>query len=676
MQGGYSGDAARSVSGLEIAVEEGPPPAPPPCGSPGISDGAESSRGQQQGLARRWDVRTICIVVLVAAVVVVPAVYGCLSLFSPSSKSETTRRRPPNIVLFFADNLGYGDVGCFGAPTARTPNVDRLAREGMKFRNWNSGAVLCSPSRASLLTGRLPPRVGVYPRVFYRDAALGLPLNETTLADQLRRAGYATGIVGKWHLGQRPAYLPTNRGFDEWYGIPYHMSDGSLDGQRCGFDTNRTAWLPVFAVDNKTATDHMIAEQPANLSELAVNYAGRARDFVRRHAGTKDGDGGSAPRKPPFFLYFPFSHVHQLCPPQRGQWTSRLFKDRARAAGGFVGAVEETDWLTGQVLEELRLQKIEEETLVIWTSDNGPWTEEQNQAGSVGPFEGLWARRNINASCVACPSGFSHAPVPGKPRNCVYAGGVGQAEPMDGIPCGEDIGLGSTWEGNMRMPALARWPGKIAAGSVVDDLVSSLDVFPTLLALAGVRPPPGLVLDGLDISRLLLGTPQPSGSAFLQNRTLFFWRDGLKGGPLPAPYCRVDLFAMKRGPLKAHFWTKSAHYIGDEAVWHDPPLLFDVMADPAEAFPLDHKNHAVALEAMQAAAKEHKRGMTLSPPMTLERDSKYTPCADPSTGCRTSTRSGREQRAEVAAVAAAAAELLEPGTMGVGDEQLLNEAMM
>ena len=277
----------------------------------------------------------------------------------------------PNIVILFADNLGYNDVGIFGSPTAETPNIDRLGFEGLKLNNWNSAAHLCSASRAALMTGKYPARIGVYPRVFRPDAVFGLMPNETTIAEHLKRLGYATSIVGKWHLGHRPAYLPTNQGFDEWIGIPYHMSGGSLDHHICNTDVNETMWLPLYEGER-------IIQQPVRVQDLATRYANAASSFIKRNAAKK------------FFLFMSFSHVHQLCAPRdypeqaQCQWSSESRN------GTFVDAVEEMDWIAGRILETLDDRGLANSTLVLFTSDNGPWVAEQSCAGSKGPFEGRW----------------------------------------------------------------------------------------------------------------------------------------------------------------------------------------------------------------------------------------------------------------------------------------------
>ena len=224
----------------------------------------------------------------------------------------------PNIVFFFADNLGWGDIAAFGSPSIATPHVDSIRADGMRLDHWVSAASLCSPSRASLMTGRLPVRTGVYPGVFHADARDGLPLNETTVAEALQSAGYATAAVGKWHLGQRKQYLPIARGFDTWTGLPGSADQGSVPGNECGWDINGTENLPLFR-------DDAIIQQPVNLSGLAAHYADFAATFIK---GAVDDDT-------PFFLYVPFSHVHQLCYPNRQQWCGPRFANAS--AGGPLG---------------------------------------------------------------------------------------------------------------------------------------------------------------------------------------------------------------------------------------------------------------------------------------------------------------------------------------------------
>lgn len=300
---------------------------------------------------------------LVLALIVASAV-------TPEATSTDISR--PNIVILFADNLGYADISIFGAPSAQTPNIDRLGFEGIKLNNWNSAAHLCSASRASLLTGKYPVRTGVYPGVFKPDAVNGMLPSEHTIAEYLKEEGYATSIVGKWHLGHRPEFLPTNQGFDEWLGIPYHMSGGSLDNHTCAFDRTQEMWLPLY--HNQT-----IIQQPVRLETLAAMYATRAQDFIQRNAR----------QQTPFFLYLPFSHVHQLCAP-RDQPEQQTCQWNATGVASFTDAVEEMDWIAGHVLEALDESGVADDTLVLFTSDNGPWVSEMSCSGFKGPFEGRW----------------------------------------------------------------------------------------------------------------------------------------------------------------------------------------------------------------------------------------------------------------------------------------------
>lgn len=534
----------------------------------------------------------------------------------------------PNIVVFLGDNLGHGDVGAFGSPSVpgRTPNLDSLALEGMKLSAFNSVSHLCSPSRAALLTGRYPVRSGVFPGVFKPDSVRGMDRSETTLADRLREEGYATAVVGKWHLGHAPSYLPTDRGFDEWTGIPYHPSGGSTDGHVCGFDANATTWLPLY-----DGAD--IIQQPVDLAHLADAYAAAADRFVAR--ATEEGR--------PFFLYVPFSHVHQLCAPKRDacQWADPARSGAAALhAASFGDAVEEMDWIAGRILGSLDRHGVGD-ALVLFTSDNGPWLAEQGCAGSRGGFEGRWLRENVDAACTACPKDYVHAPEEGRLRRCVHD--ARKMAPLDhriyvvdGVHCGEDVGLGSYWEANVRLPAMVRWRGIVEAGSESMEPVATIDIVPTLLAILGATSRrDDQYLDGTDISHVLFKSPPAQNTTLLDERPLFFWREGFHDGPLPQPYGRYDVVAAKLGRIKAWFYTKSSHFNADPHVPHDPPLLFDWLADPAEAYPLDPDDHADIIEKIKGMVANHIASVGLTDPLTLERDAAYIPCFDKDTKCRT-----------------------------------------
>lgn len=425
----------------------------------------------------------------------------------PREEKETVQSStppPPNIIILFADNLAYEDISFFQrhqylTPTEapkqkqqqsqpKTPHVDSIGNSGMSFSHWNSAAHLCSASRAALLTGQYPVRTGIYPGVFRPDSVHGLASNDTritTLASQLKKqhyagGGYATSIVGKWHLGHAlPEYLPTNHGFDEWLGIPYHMSGGSVDNHTCVFDEEQQEmWLPLYQ------NGSTIVEQPVRLEHLAKRYAHAATDFIHR----------SVTKTKPFFLYMAFSHVHQLCAPAHWseqdtcQWTAAT-----PTSASFADAVQEMDWIVGQILKSLADEDIVNNTMVWFTSDNGPWVAEQDCSGSKGPFQGQWSREHVPLNCTACPQSYVPRPTPSRPRRCVLTKPKRQQQgqmsvpllqeeevdeqeewTLDGIHCGEDVGLGSLWEANLRMPAMVQWPGRIPAKSTSDDLVSTL----------------------------------------------------------------------------------------------------------------------------------------------------------------------------------------------------------
>ncbi len=429
----------------------------------------------------------------------------------------------------------------------------------------------------------------------------------------MREEGYATKIVGKWHLGSRPGYLPIDRGFDEWLGIPYHVSGGSLDGHVCDSQPP-TQWLPLFDGQN-------IVEQPVDLRKLAHRYLQSAKNFIDKNVAMSQ----------PFFLYMAFSHVHQLCAPRFSecQWASSHFSRGEGYAADFGDAVEEMDFVLGGILDALRNAGVEDDTLVIFTSDNGPWTAEQECSGSKGQFKGTWLKENVDLNCTACPSEYVPSPLPDRPRRCIFPGSDYEVE---GIHCGEDTGLGSAWEANIRMPAIVRWKaGGIPAGEESSEMVSTLDVLPTVLSIIGRKFEDGSNFDGIDVKDVFFGKKNSNPN----DRAIFIWRDGFRDGPLPAPFGRYDVVAMKLGWFKFWFYTKSSHRNDDEMVFHDPPLIFDVLNDPAEAHTLNPSKFSDLLKRAQNLVLEHKESVDWIGPLTLSRDPKFLPCSNAENGCRT-----------------------------------------
>ncbi|MCC6508099.1 MAG: sulfatase-like hydrolase/transferase [Pirellulaceae bacterium] len=333
----------------------------------------------------------------------------------------------PNIIIHFIDDLGYGDIAPFGAVKQKTPHLDRMALEGMKLTSFYAAPV-CSVSRAQIMTGCYGARVSV-PAVYPPAAKSGLHPQEHTIADRLRPLGYATQCIGKWHLGDQPAFLPTKQGFDHYFGIPYSndmLKTSSVDGRR------------VVPLVRDEKVERLLDE--ADQDRIEEFCTDEAVKFIR---GSKD---------KPFFLYFPHTAVHTPIHP------GKSFQGSSQN-GRFGDWVQEVDASVGRVFDTLRELQLDQNTLVLFTSDNGPWLIKGPDGGSAGPLRG---------------------------------------------------GKGSTWEGGVRVPTLAWWPGKIAPGSVCDAVVGTIDVLPTCLKIAGADVPAEPVLDGRDLSPLLFGQSSDS----------------------------------------------------------------------------------------------------------------------------------------------------------------------
>lgn len=350
----------------------------------------------------------------------------------------------PNFVVIFCDDLGYGDLGVFGHPTIKTPHLDRMAAEGQKWTQFYSADPVCTPSRAGLLTGRYPIRNGMTSAnrvVLFPDSALGLPPDEITIAEILKAENYATAAVGKWHLGHLPPFLPTAQGFDSYYGIPYSNDMAKIKGapnyKKMAEDPD---YYPDFNdFDVPLMQDEREIEKPANQNTITQRYTERAVSFIAHH------------RDQPFFLYL----AHSL--PHIPLFTSPNFHGRS-LRGLYGDVIEEIDWSVGQVLQTLRDLDLAKNTVVIFTSDNGPWLAFKTHGGSAGPLR---------------------------------------------------AGKGTTFEGGQRVPTIFWGPGTVKPG-VVDGLGSTIDLMETLAHLAGASVPTDRKMDGYDLSPALLGTgPSP-----------------------------------------------------------------------------------------------------------------------------------------------------------------------
>lgn len=357
-----------------------------------------------------------------------------------------------NFVIIFTDDQGYGDLGCYGHPTIRTPNIDKMAAEGQRWTSFYSAANVCTPSRAALLTGRLAIRSGMCSnkrRVLFPDSDGGLPQTENTIARLLKNAGYRTAAIGKWHLGHLPQYLPTAHGFDSYYGIPY-----SNDMDRVSTLPAREAIMNARAeyFDVPLMRNEEVIERPADQNTITKRYTEEAVKFISEN------------RKKPFFLYL----AHSL--PHVPLFASDAF--RGKSARGLYGdVIEEIDWSVGEIIKALKKEKLDKKTIVIFTSDNGPWVLYDEHGGSSGALFGA---------------------------------------------------KGTGYEGGQRVPAIFWAPGRIKPG-VVSDMGSALDLFPTITKFAGVTVPTDREYDGYNLTSVLTsGAASPRNEMFFYHGTRIF----------------------------------------------------------------------------------------------------------------------------------------------------------
>ena len=352
-------------------------------------------------------------------------------------QAATSRVDRPNIVIIFCDDLGYSDVGCFGAKGWKTPNIDRLAREGIRFTQFYDAQPVCSASRSALLTGCYPSRIGIM-GALGPSSKVGISSNEVTLAQMLKQRGYATAIFGKWHLGFQPQFLPTRHGFDEYYGLPYSndmwpwhpdFANKPLEERqrRPGYPD-----LPMIEGEKIVIPSVTFVEQ----RQLTTWYTEHAVKFIETN------------RDKPFFLYVPHNMPHVPL------HVSDKFKGKS-AQGLYGDVIMEIDWSVGEIMAALHQQGLEKDTLVIFSSDNGPWLSYGNHAGTARPLR---------------------------------------------------EGKGTCWDGGVRVPFIARWPGQIPKNSVCKESAMTIDILPTVAKLTGV-PLPSQRIDGLDVWPLLSGQP-------------------------------------------------------------------------------------------------------------------------------------------------------------------------
>jgi len=501
---------------------------------------------------------------------------GCSATDSPSLSSAATglsNPKRPNVVLLFADDLGYGDLSSFGHPNISTPNLDQLASSGQRWTDFYVAAPVCSPSRGALLTGRLPNRTGLYGErlaVLFPEDSRGMPDAELTLAEALQGAGYATAILGKWHLGSEAAVYPTRHGFDYWYGLPYSndmdwvgsftfkerldaviggsgltpAQQAESDGRVAKYADPKIDYWNVPLIRSVREEDAAgvaqfsdeIVERPAQQPTLTQRYTQEALRFIDRNRGQ------------PFFVYLPYTMPHTPL------FASAHYQGKS-LGGGYGDVIEEIDGSVGEIVAGLKERGLADNTLVIFSSDNGPWLIMLQNGGSSGPLK---------------------------------------------------MGKGTTFEGGMRVPTIFSWPGTINP-EVVHDIGSAMDLMPTLLSAAGADSANEITLDGVDLLPRLLGN-ESAGKA----RTSM-------------PYYRAgELRAWRQGQWKLHLIVEGAYGEGPKKEVLETPQLFHLGRDPGERFDVAAQNPDVVRQ-IQAAIRGHKEQLNSQPPLFDARLAEHLP---------------------------------------------------
>lgn len=452
----------------------------------------------------------------------------------------------PNFIVMIMDDMGWGDLGCYGNPARETPNLDQMAAEGMLFTDFYTASAICSPSRASLLSGRLPVRNGFYSTQKARNSYTpqevvgGIASSEVLFSEMLQKNGYRNKIIGKWHLGHRPQYLPLQHGFDEWFGAPNcHYK----------YDNKYIPNIPVFRDDHMTGRyyeDYEINDV-TGVSNLTQIYIQEALNFIEAQAS----------KKQPFLLYWTPDATHTPL------YASAKFRGKSKR-GLYGDAVMELDYGVGSILNKLKQLKIDGNTFVFFSSDNGAATYAFTEGGSNGPFL-----------------------------------------------CGKQ----TTFEGGMREPAIAWWPGKIKHSQLSSQVATLMDIYPTLMQLADISLPKGVFFDGQSLVATLL-----NASEYV--RPIFYYRGDM-------------LFNLRYGDFKAHFYTWDTpkesqdigyHYCPGQHVegvttenftdYSHRPLLFHLGRDPGEKFIIEFNSveYREAITVIDRVLGEHKRTLEFGEP--------------------------------------------------------------
>ena len=459
--------------------------------------------------------------------------------YKPSNEIEQNLK--PNFIIVFVDDMGYGDLGSYGHPTIYTPNLDKMAYEGQKWTQFYSASSVCTPSRAALLTGRLPIRngmIGKRNRVLFPNSKYGIPNSEITIAEKLKESGYKTAAIGKWHLGHKKEYLPLQHGFDYYYGIPYSNDMDKMNGETCcpgskywqkyeNQNPGSTKYYNVPLIENND-----IIERPVDQTTITKRFSDKAVEFIKNN------------KEDNFFIYL----AHNL--PHIPLYASDDFLGKSKR-GLYGDVIEEIDHGMGLIMEELKKNHLDKNTIVVFTSDNGPWLPFETHSGSAGLLR---------------------------------------------------EGKGTTWEGGQRIPGIF-WGAGIKPG-VINDLGSTMDIFPTLLEMSNTNMVDDRIIDGVSIKNTLL-KHEPS-----KRETIFYYRSR-------------EIYAVRYGEYKAHLMTQGAYNYpkgSDEKIILDIPLLYNLNIDPSEKYNIADENPGILLE-IEKIIEKHKKN--LKAPIDLLKDREF-----------------------------------------------------
>jgi arylsulfatase A-like enzyme len=446
----------------------------------------------------------------------------------PGKDQQLLSQESPNVILILMDDMGYGDLECYGGFPYHTPNINKLASQGMRFTNFYASQATCSASRSSFLTGCYPNRIGIY-GALAPDADIALNPEEETIAELLKAKGYKTGMVGKWHLGQKEPYLPLNHGFDEFLGLPYSHDywPVNYDGKPLDTTTGRGKWPLLKLIEGNERTTSITTLDDA--AQLTTMYTERAVNFIKKNKSN------------PFFLYL----AHNM--PHVPLAVSDKFKNKS-GAGLYGDVMEEIDWSVGEIMKTLEEYGLTKNTIVIFTSDNGPWLTYGDHAGNTGGFR---------------------------------------------------EGKGTAWEGGVRIPCIISWPGQVQAGSICNRMAASMDLLPTLVTICKAQMPVQKI-DGVNILPLL---KQEENANPRDEMVYYYDRNNLKcirKGQWKLIFPCVSQTYKKAPAIGYGGWP--GKYASDSVKL----ALYDLRTDPGET--LDVKEyHPEIVQQLMAIADEYRK---------------------------------------------------------------------